>query len=120
MKKKKKNEVNKTINTYSQPDLNQGCPDWKACVLTTTLTVLAGRDKYNIHIDKRALSTVEGSWVICTREQNRNGKKYTRVKMVHFYRLLQVDVISKRENSLVYIGRQVNSLAGLSSLMFFA
>ena len=29
-----------------------------------------------------------------------------------------VDVISKSENSLEYIGRQVNSLTGLSSLIF--
>ena len=36
----------KTINKYPQPDLNQGCPDWKAGVLTTTLTVLADRDNY--------------------------------------------------------------------------
>ena len=33
---------------------------------------------------------------------------------------LQVNVISKRENSLGYIGGQVNSLTGLPSLMFFA
>ena len=46
-------------------------------------------------------------------------KKYTRVQIVYFYRLLQADVISKRENSLGYIGRQVNSLTGLSIVMFF-
>ena len=67
-------------------------------------------------------ATVEGSGVICTREQKKkkkkNGKKYTRVQIVHFYRLLQVNVISKRENSLGYIGGQVNSLTGLSSLIF--
>ena len=33
---------------------------------------------------------------------------------------LKVNVISKRENSLGYIGGQVNSLTGLPSLMFFA
>ena len=38
---------------------------------------------------------------------------------MHFYRLLPVDVISKRENPLGYIGRQVNSLTGLSIVMFF-
>ena len=38
---KKKMKSTKTINKYPQPDLNQGCPDWKAGVLTTTLTVLA-------------------------------------------------------------------------------
>ena len=36
----------KTINKYPQPDLHQGCPDWKAGVLTTTLTVLADRNNY--------------------------------------------------------------------------
>ena len=41
MKKKKEMKSTKTINKYPQPDLNQGCPDWKAGVLTTTLTVLA-------------------------------------------------------------------------------
>ena len=41
------------------------------------------------------------------------------MQIVHFYRLLQVDVISERENSLVYIGRQVNSLTGLSIFFFF-
>ena len=35
------------------------------------------------------------------------------------YSFLQVDVISKRENSLGYIGGQVNSLTGLPSLIFF-
>ena len=72
------------------------------------------------------------SGVICTREQNKTKKKtknkkkkknkrkeYTGVQIVHFYRLLQVDVISKRENSLGYTGRQVNSLTGLSSLISF-
>ena len=53
------------------------------------------------------------------KKKNRK-KKYTRVQIVHFYRLLQVDVISKRENSLGYIGRQVNSLTGLSIVIFFA
>ena len=48
----------KTINTHPQPDLNQGCPDWKAGILTNALTVLAGGDNYNIHIGKRALFTV--------------------------------------------------------------
>ena len=37
---------------------------------------------------------------------------------MHFYRLLQVDVFSKRENSLGYIGRQVNSRTGLSIVIF--
>ena len=46
-------------------------------------------------------------------------EKYTGVQIVHFYRLLQVEVISKRENSLGYIGRQVNLLTGLSSLIVF-
>ena len=65
-------------------------------------------------------ATVGGSGVICTREQKqKNGKKYTRVQIVHFYRLLQADVISKRENSLGYIGRLVNSLTGLSIVIFF-
>ena len=45
-KKKKKMKSTKTINKYSQPDLNQRCPDWKAGVLTTTLRVLADRDYY--------------------------------------------------------------------------
>ena len=48
----------KTINKYPKSDLNQGCPDWKAGVLTNTLTVLAGRDNYNIHIGTRAVFTV--------------------------------------------------------------
>ena len=75
-------------------------------------------------------ATVGGSGVICTREQKqktttkktkkKTDKKYTRVQIVHFYRLLQVDVISKRENSLGYTGRQVNSLTGLSIVIFFA
>ena len=65
-------------------------------------------------------ATVGGSGVIFTREQNKKRKKkYTGVQFVHFYQLLQVDIISKRENSLVYIGRQVNSLTRLSSLFFF-
>ena len=54
----KMKKVNKNDKYIPQPDLNQGCPDWKAGVLTTTLTVLAGRDNYNIHMDKRALFTV--------------------------------------------------------------
>ena len=51
-------------------------------------------------------ATIGGSGVICTREQKekKNGKKIHRLQIVHFYRLLQVDVISKRENSLWYIG----------------
>ena len=66
-------------------------------------------------------ATVGGSGVICSREQKqKNGeKKYTRVQIVHIYRLLQVDVISKRENSLWNIGRKVNSLTGLSIVIFF-
>ena len=36
-------------------------------------------------------------------------KKYTRVQIVHFYWLWQVDVISKRENSIWYLGGQLNS-----------
>ena len=63
-------------------------------------------------------ATVEGNGVICTGEQNKKRKKYAGVQIVHFRQLLQVDVISKTENSLVYIGRQVNSLTGLSSLIF--
>ena len=64
---------------------------------------------------------VEGRGIICTGSKTKNGKKkYTGAQIVHFYRLLQVDVISKRENSLVYIDRQVNLLTGLSSLIFFA
>ena len=50
--------------------------------------------------------------------KNKKLEKYTRVQIVHFYRLLQVDVISKRENSLGYIGRQVKSLTGLSIVIF--
>ena len=50
----------KTINTYPQPDLNQRCPDWKAGVLTTTLTVLAGRDNCNIHIGKISIYSTYG------------------------------------------------------------
>ena len=77
-------------------------------------------------------ATVGGSRVTCTREQKqknnnkttkikkkKKGKQYTRAQIVHFYRLLQVDVISKRENSLGYIGRQVNSLTGLSIVFVF-
>ena len=64
-------------------------------------------------------ATVGGSWVICTRDQKqKKRKKYTRVQIVHFYRLLQIDVISKRDNSLGFIGRQVNSLTGLSIVIF--
>ena len=68
-------------------------------------------------------ATVVGSGVICTREQNKkekSGKKYTGLQIVHLYRLLQIDVISKGQDSLEYIGRQVNLLTGLSSLIFFA
>ena len=65
-------------------------------------------------------ATVGGSGVICTREQKQKTKTNTGVQIVHFYRLLQVDVISKRENSFGYIGRQVNLLTGLSSLIVFA
>ena len=56
-----------TINTctYPQPDLNQGCPVWKAGVLTIKLTVLAGRVNYNIHIGKRALFTVLTEDCLC-------------------------------------------------------
>ena len=57
---------------------------------------------------------------IKTKQKKGGGGKYTRVQIVRFYLLLQVDVISKRENSLVYIGRQVNSLTGLSIVIFFA
>ena len=49
----------KKIIKFPQQDLNQGCPDWKAGVLTTTLTVLAGRDNYDIHIGKRAVFNVD-------------------------------------------------------------
>ena len=53
------------------------------------------------------------------KKKKKNGKKkYTGVQIVHFYRLLQGDVISKRENSLGHTGSQVNSLTGLSSLIF--
>ena len=71
---------------------------------------------------------VGGSGVICIREQKQNKKKqqkknkknkYTRMQIVHFYQLLQVDVYSKRENSLGYISRQVNSLTGLSIVILF-
>ena len=58
-KKKKKKKRKKMIIKFSLPDLNQGCPDWKAGVLTTTLTVLAGRENYNIRISKRALFNVD-------------------------------------------------------------
>ena len=68
-------------------------------VLTTTLTVLAGRDNYTIHIGKRALFNVD----------------YGGMSLSH-YSFLQVDVISKLE----YTGGQVNSLTGLPSLIFFA
>ena len=53
-------------------------------------------------------------------KKKKKTEKYTSVQIVHFYRLLQVDVISKRENSLGYIGRQVNSVTGLSNLVYFA
>ena len=50
-------------------------------------------------------ATVGGSGVICTGEQKQKtgggsvgGGEYTGVQIVHFYRLLQVDIISKREN----------------------
>ena len=61
-KKKKDNEI--TLDRFdsfliSDFILNQGCPDWKAGVLTTTLTVLSGRDNYNIHIGNRALFNVD-------------------------------------------------------------
>ena len=113
-----------TINRYLQPDLNQGCLDWKAGVLTTILTVLADRDNYSIHIGKRALMTEVTEDCFCLlqiykqkRAKTKNGNIYTRVQIVHFYWLLQVDVI-REKNSLGYIGRQVNSLTGLSSLIF--
>ena len=54
-----KNEVNKN-DKYPQPDLNQGCPDWKAGVLTTTQTVLTF-----IHIGKRALFTIVTEEYLC-------------------------------------------------------
>ena len=53
------------INKYPQPDLSQGCPDWKAGVLTTTLTILACRDNHNIHLGKRALFTVVTEDCLC-------------------------------------------------------
>ena len=65
MKNKTNMKSTKTINTYPKPDLNQGCPDWKADVLTTTLMVLAGRDNYNIHIGKRAIFTVLTEDCLC-------------------------------------------------------
>ena len=66
-------------------------------------------------------ATIGGSGIICKnkkQQQQQQQQKYTRVQIVHFYRFLQVDVINKRENSLGYIGRQVNSLTELSSLIF--
>ena len=39
------------------------------------------------------------------KKKKKNGEKYTHVQIVHFYRLLQVDVISKGENPLGNIGR---------------
>ena len=45
-KNKKQMKSTKKINKYPQPDLNQGCLDWKAGALTTTLTVLVDRDNY--------------------------------------------------------------------------
>ena len=68
----------KKIIKFPKPDLNQGCPDWKAGVLTTTLTVLAGRDNYNIHIGKTALFNVD----------------YKGMSLSH-YSFLQVDIICK-------------------------
>ena len=61
MKKKMKSTKKKKKKKIKSPwpDLNQGCPDWKAGVFTTTLTVLADRDNYNIHIGKRALFYVD-------------------------------------------------------------
>ena len=58
-KKKKKMKSTKTINKYSQPDLNQGCPEWKAGVLTTTLMVLA--DRVNYIYPYREESSIYGS-----------------------------------------------------------
>ena len=58
MKKKKKMKSTKTINKYPQTDFNQRCPDWKVGILTTKLTVLVGRDNYNLHIGKRAIFKV--------------------------------------------------------------
>ena len=55
----------KTIHKYPQPDLNQGCLDWKAGVLTTTPTVLADRDIAFIHEGKRALFTVATEECLC-------------------------------------------------------
>ena len=54
------------------------------------------------------------------KKKKKNRKKYTRVQTVYFYRLFQVDVISKRENFLGYIGRQVNSLKGFNLSSFFS
>ena len=45
----------KSIIKFPYPGLSQGCPDWKAGILSTTLMILAGIDNYNIHIGKRAL-----------------------------------------------------------------
>ena len=90
--KKKKWSQQKTIIKFPYSDLNQGCPDWKAGVLTTTLTVLAGRDNYNIHIGKKPLFNVD----------------YGGMSLLH-HSFLQVDVIRKREHSLGCIIRQVNS-----------
>ena len=93
----------KTTIQFPYPDLKQGCPDWKASLLTTTLTVLAGRDNYNIHTGKRALFRL-----------------VIRRLSLSYYRFLQVNVISKREKALGYIGGQVNSLTGFPSLICFA
>ena len=69
----------------------------KAGVLTTTLTVLAGRDNYNIHRGKTALFNVDYRGMSLSSS---------------YYIFLQVDVINKGEYSLGYIGGQVNSLTG--------
>ena len=50
--------------------------------------------------------------------KTKNGKKIHPCANCAF--LLQVDVISKRENPSGYIGRQVNSLTGLSIVIFFS
>ena len=60
-------------------------------------------------------ATVEGSGVFAPGSKKKKKKK----KKMHFYRLLQIEVVSKREKYLGYICRQINSLRGLSSPPFF-
>ena len=64
--------------------------------------VLADRDNYTINIGKRALFNVYYGGISLSQ-----------------YSFLQVDVISKKDNSLGYISGQVNLLTGLPSLTLF-